>query len=41
MEVYKKIYPADFLKKFLEKNIRPDGRLINKIRKTTVSVGKV
>jgi exosome complex component RRP43 len=39
MEAFRKIYPSEFYKKFLVQDVRPDGRGLNKIRKTTVSGG--
>ena len=39
MEAFKKIYPSEFYKKFLAQRVRPDGRGLNGVRKTVVSVG--
>lgn len=39
MEAFRKIYPSEFYKKFLVQNVRPDGRALQKVRRTTVSVG--
>jgi len=39
MEAFKKIYPSEFYKKFLTQRVRPDGRGLNGLRKTVVSVG--
>lgn len=41
MEAFRKIYPEEFHKKFLVHNVRPDGRSLLKIRKTTFSTGSV
>lgn len=39
MEAFRKIYPSEFYKKFLLQSVRPDGRSLQKARRTTVSVG--
>jgi len=41
MDAFKKVYPAEFYKKFLAKDVRPDGRSLSKIRKTSISVGSI
>eukprot|EP01122_Echinamoeba_exundans_P001038 TRINITY_DN10981_c0_g1_i1.p1 TRINITY_DN10981_c0_g1~~TRINITY_DN10981_c0_g1_i1.p1 ORF type:complete len:269 (+),score=40.80 TRINITY_DN10981_c0_g1_i1:19-825(+) len=41
MEAFRKIYPSEFYKKFLVQNVRPDGRGLQKVRRTTVSVGSI
>lgn len=40
MDAFRKIYPTEFYKKFLVQHVRPDGRPIHGIRKTTISTGK-
>jgi hypothetical protein len=40
MEAFRKIYPSEFYRKFLVHEVRPDGRDLNRIRKTKISVGK-
>jgi exosome complex RNA-binding protein Rrp42 (RNase PH superfamily) len=37
MEAFRKIYPEEFQKKFLIYGVRPDGRYLNKVRKTIIS----
>lgn len=37
--IFLDIYPSEFYKKFLSQGVRPDGRTLLKIRKTTVSTG--
>lgn len=39
MDAFRKIYPTEFYKKFLLQQVRPDGRSIHGIRKTTISQG--
>jgi len=41
MEGFRKIYPTEYYRKFLVQGVRPDGRGLNKIRKTTVSTGSI
>eukprot|EP01119_Soliformovum_irregulare_P001660 TRINITY_DN11394_c0_g1_i1.p1 TRINITY_DN11394_c0_g1~~TRINITY_DN11394_c0_g1_i1.p1 ORF type:complete len:294 (+),score=79.62 TRINITY_DN11394_c0_g1_i1:3-884(+) len=41
MEAFRRLYPSEFYRKFLVHDIRPDGRALYKIRKTTISVGSV
>lgn len=39
MDIFKKINPTEFSRKFFERNIRIDGRGFDKIRKTSLSMG--
>jgi len=41
MESYRKIYPSEFYKKFLIHGVRPDGRSLNKTRKTKITTGSI
>jgi len=41
MEAFQKIHPLEFYRKFLERSVRPDGRSLTDIRKTTLSVGSI
>eukprot|EP01132_Coremiostelium_polycephalum_P005727 gene5727-7123_t len=41
MDAFQKIHPLEFYRKFLEKSVRPDGRSLENIRKTTVSTGSI
>eukprot|EP00026_Physarum_polycephalum_P015344 Phypoly_transcript_15998.p1 GENE.Phypoly_transcript_15998~~Phypoly_transcript_15998.p1 ORF type:complete len:280 (+),score=45.09 Phypoly_transcript_15998:49-888(+) len=41
MDTFQKIYPSEFYRKFLTQGVRPDGRTLQKIRKTTVSTGSI
>lgn len=41
MEAFRKIYPSEFYKKFLVHGVRPDGRSLQKVRKTRVSAGSI
>ena len=34
---HRKIYPLDFYRKFLDKNVRPDGRHLSKCRPTLIN----
>lgn len=38
---YKKVFPEEYLRRFVEQNIRPDGRDLLKIRNTSVHVGSI
>ncbi|KAK3248413.1 hypothetical protein CYMTET_42120 [Cymbomonas tetramitiformis] len=40
-EAYRKIYPAEFYKKFLDEKVRPDGRPLGRCRATSVAAGAV
>jgi exosome complex component RRP43 len=37
MELFREIYPVAFLTKYLEHNLRPDGRLLDEPRPLSVS----
>jgi len=39
--VFRKIYPSEYYRKFLIHDVRPDGRGMSKVRKTTVSTGSI
>jgi len=41
MELFKTVYPSEFYNKFLSNNIRPDGRTLEAVRKTSVSFGSI
>lgn len=41
MDAFRKIYPEEYYKKFLEQNVRPDGRGLSGIRKTIVTLGSL
>jgi exosome complex component RRP43 len=41
MELFRTIYPSEFYNKFLSQNVRPDGRSLLSVRKTSVSVGSI
>ena len=34
-----KVYPQEYFKKFVQQSVRPDGRKLTKVRKTTISTG--
>jgi hypothetical protein len=38
-EAFRKLYPREYYKRFIQKEIRPDGRNILQCRKTTLSSG--
>lgn len=38
---FKKLYPEQFYKKFIENGIRPDGRVFGRARPTTIGLGAV
>ena len=40
-EVFKAVHPAEFLRRFVESGVRPDGRALAGFRHTTVSAGAV
>ena len=39
METYRKIYPSEFYSKFLQHQLRPDGRGLLRSRKTFITLG--
>jgi exosome complex component RRP43 len=39
MENFKRLFPTEFYAKFIENNIRPDGRTLRKSRKISVGAG--
>ncbi|GAM21538.1 hypothetical protein SAMD00019534_047130 [Acytostelium subglobosum LB1] len=41
MEAFQKIHPLEFYRKFLERDVRPDGRSLTTLRKTTVATGSI
>eukprot|EP01102_Stenamoeba_stenopodia_P021889 TRINITY_DN893_c0_g6_i1.p1 TRINITY_DN893_c0_g6~~TRINITY_DN893_c0_g6_i1.p1 ORF type:complete len:302 (-),score=93.33 TRINITY_DN893_c0_g6_i1:261-1097(-) len=41
MELFKTVYPSEFYNKFLLNNVRPDGRSLDAVRKTSISVGSI
>lgn len=41
METFKKISGSEFYRKFIVHGVHPDGRSIQKIRKTSVTTGKI
>lgn len=40
-EAYQRLYPAEYYASFLEKGIRPDGRLLSQARPVTLALGVV
>jgi exosome complex component RRP43 len=38
---FRKIYPEEYYRKFLEQNIRPDGRGLAGVRKTVITLGSL
>ncbi|KAM9953650.1 hypothetical protein ACTFIR_008737 [Dictyostelium discoideum] len=41
MEAFQKIHPLEFYRKYLVRSVRPDGRSLDDIRKTTISTGSI
>jgi len=41
MEAHRRLYPTEFLRKFVAQGVRPDGRRLTKFRKAAVTVGAV
>ena len=41
MEVFRKLYPREFLKKFTSQGVRPDGRKLERSRKLNVAAGTI
>lgn len=41
MEVFRKLYPREFLKKFTSQGVRPDGRKLERARKLNVAAGTI
>jgi len=40
-EAFRQVHPREYLRKFVQQGVRPDGRGLTRIRKTTVVVGSV
>lgn len=40
-EIFSRIQPQEYVKKFLDQDIRPDGRLLNQFRKTMITSGAI
>ncbi|KAG2226974.1 hypothetical protein INT45_006381 [Circinella minor] len=40
-EVFHRIQPHEYLRRFLEHNLRPDGRLLERFRKTLITTGSI
>ena len=40
-ETFQRIQPDEYLRKFIQQNVRPDGRSFDHFRKTTVNLSKV
>ncbi|KAI9481036.1 MAG: exosome complex component RRP43-like protein [Benjaminiella poitrasii] len=40
-EIFKRIQPHEYLKRFLNQQVRPDGRLLNEFRKTMITKGAI
>lgn len=40
-EIFSRIQPQEYVKKFLDQDIRPDGRLLNQFRKTKITSGAI
>ncbi|KAI8372498.1 ribosomal protein S5 domain 2-like protein [Blakeslea trispora] len=40
-EIFSRIQPHEYLKRFLGQNVRPDGRLLNEFRKTMITSGAI
>jgi exosome complex component RRP43 len=41
MDAFRKIYPEEYYRKFLEQNVRPDGRGLTSVRKTVITLGSL
>ena len=41
MDAFRKIYPEEYYRKFLEQNVRPDGRGLTAVRKTVITLGSL
>lgn len=39
MDNFKRLFPTEFYAKFIESDIRPDGRSLRKSRKITIGAG--
>jgi len=40
-DAFKKLYPEEFYRNFIESGIRPDGRAFGRARPTTIGLGAV
>ncbi|KAG2229591.1 hypothetical protein INT48_001902 [Thamnidium elegans] len=41
LEIFSRIQPHEYLKRFLDQSVRPDGRLLNLFRKTMITSGAI
>lgn len=41
LEIFSRIQPHEYLKRFLDQSVRPDGRLLNQFRKTMITSGAI
>lgn len=41
MEASRKLYPEEFLRKYVTQGVRPDGRILTKFRKPHITIGSV
>ena len=39
VEAYKRLYPLQFYERYLDQNVRPDGRPLTRARPTSVNLG--
>lgn len=40
-DIFRRIQPHEYFRRFIEQNVRPDGRPLHKFRKTTLTVGAI
>ncbi|KAG1050568.1 hypothetical protein G6F42_029003 [Rhizopus arrhizus] len=40
-EIFSRIQPHEYLKRFLDQKVRPDGRTLNEFRKTMITSGAI
>ncbi|KAL1924563.1 uncharacterized protein VTP21DRAFT_4217 [Calcarisporiella thermophila] len=40
-DVFKRIQPSEYIRRFLEQQVRPDGRPLNRFRKTALNTGTI
>ena len=39
-EIFRQIYPKEYLDRFIQKNLRPDGRHLQEFREISITTGK-
>jgi exosome complex component RRP43 len=40
-EIFRRVQPHEYIKRFLEQDVRPDGRALDQFRKTMITSGAI